>query len=74
MGLGPRVIDWVVVSCGGDEEARYGVRRFTFSAPEVQRTIRMTCGLGPPCHRLGCPGTRQARFSVAVEERAEGFS
>jgi phage-related protein len=61
MGLGPHVIDWAVVSCGGDEEARYRVRRFAyrrarrfaFSAPEVQRTIRMTCGPGPPCHRLG---------------------
>jgi hypothetical protein len=28
MSLGPRVIDWAVVSCGGDEEARYRVRRF----------------------------------------------
>jgi hypothetical protein len=28
MGLGPRVIDWVVVSCGRDEEAHYRMRRF----------------------------------------------
>jgi hypothetical protein len=28
MSLGPHVIDLVVVSCGGDEEARYRVRRF----------------------------------------------
>jgi hypothetical protein len=32
VGLGPRVIDWVVVSCGGDEEARYRAWRF---APRV---------------------------------------
>jgi hypothetical protein len=32
VGLGPRVIDWVVVSCGGDEEARYRGQRFTFRA------------------------------------------
>jgi hypothetical protein len=29
VGLGPCVIDWAVVSCGGDEEARYCVRRFS---------------------------------------------
>jgi hypothetical protein len=73
MGLGPRVIDWAVVSCGGDEEARYRGQRFAFSVPEVQCTIRMTCGPGPPCHRLGCLGARRARFSVAIEERSEGF-
>jgi hypothetical protein len=28
VGLGPHVIDWDVVSCSGDEEARYRVRRF----------------------------------------------
>jgi hypothetical protein len=28
VGLGPRVIDWVVVSCNGNEEARYRVRQF----------------------------------------------
>jgi hypothetical protein len=33
-------------------------RRFTFSAPGVQHTIRMTRGPGPPCHRLGCLGVR----------------
>jgi hypothetical protein len=32
MGLGPRVIDWAIVSCGGDEEARYRGRRFAFLA------------------------------------------
>jgi hypothetical protein len=84
MGLGPRVIDWVVVSYGGDEEARYCMWRFalqaravdrwfTFFAPKVQRTIRMTCGPGPPCHRLGYLGARRVRFSAAIEGRAEGF-
>jgi hypothetical protein len=32
VGLGPRVIDWAVVSCGGDEGAHYCGRRFTFRA------------------------------------------
>jgi hypothetical protein len=58
VGLGPRVRDWAVVSCGGDEEARYRGRRLAFSAPGVQRTIRMTCGPGPRCHRLGRLGFR----------------
>jgi hypothetical protein len=31
-------------------------RRFAFPALGVQRTTRMTCGPGPPCHRLGCLG------------------
>jgi hypothetical protein len=28
MGSGPRVIDWAIVSCVSNEEARYRVRRF----------------------------------------------
>jgi hypothetical protein len=32
MALGPRVIDWAVVSCDGDEEARYRVRRFALTS------------------------------------------
>jgi hypothetical protein len=32
VGLGPRVIDWVVVSCGGDEEACYRGRQFALRA------------------------------------------
>jgi hypothetical protein len=32
VGLGPRVIDWAVVSRGGDEEARYCGRWFTLRA------------------------------------------
>ena len=27
----------------------------------------MTCGLGPPCHRLGCFGACRARFSMASQ-------
>jgi hypothetical protein len=29
VGLGPHVIDWAIVSCGENEEARYRMRRFT---------------------------------------------
>jgi hypothetical protein len=32
VGLDPRVTDWAVVSCGGDEEAGYRGRRFSFRA------------------------------------------
>jgi hypothetical protein len=37
--VGPdlRVRDWVVVSCGGDEEARYYGWRFTFRARAAVR-------------------------------------
>jgi hypothetical protein len=41
MGLGPRVINWAVVSCGRDEEARYHGRRFAFrtrAAVHLSRT------------------------------------
>ena len=84
MGLGPRVIDWVVVSYGGDEEARYCMWRFalqaravdrwfTFFAPKVQRTIRMTCGPGPPCHRLGRLGVWCASVGISCSiSRASG--
>jgi hypothetical protein len=44
-------------------------RRFTSSAPKVQRTIRMTCRPEPPCHRLGCLGAHRARFFAAIEGR-----
>jgi hypothetical protein len=40
VGLGPRVIDWVVVSCGGNEEARYRVRRFALQARAAVRFFR----------------------------------
>jgi hypothetical protein len=81
VGPGPNVIDWVVVSCGGNEERATTcggllyrhARRFAFSAPKVQRTICMTCGPRPPCHRLGYLGARWARFSAAIEGRTKGF-
>jgi hypothetical protein len=81
VGLGPRVIDWAVFSCGGNEEARYRVRRFALRAraavrffrTQFQRTIRMTCGPGPPFHSLGYLGAHRARFSVAIKGRVVGF-
>jgi hypothetical protein len=54
VGLGPRVIDWVVVSCGGDEEACYCVWWFVPSAPKIRLAKCMTCGPGASCHILGC--------------------
>jgi hypothetical protein len=76
VGLGARVIDRVVVF-GGDEEAHYRGRRsllawrFAFSALGDQHTSCMTCGPGPPCHRLGCFGARRARFSTASRGASE---
>jgi hypothetical protein len=72
MGPGPRVKDWVVVF-GGDEEAHY---RGQWFAPRMAvcllSTRRPTYQLydlwtGPPCHRLGCFGTRRARFTASGE-------
>jgi hypothetical protein len=40
VGLGPRVIDWDVVSCGEHEEARYHGRRFALRARTVVRFFR----------------------------------
>ena len=40
MGLGPRVIDWAVVSREGDEEARYRGRRFVLRACAAVRFFR----------------------------------
>jgi hypothetical protein len=40
VGPGPRIRDWAVVSCGGDEEARYRGRRFTFRACVA---VRFSC-------------------------------
>jgi hypothetical protein len=40
VGPGPRVRDWAVVSCGGDEEARYRGRRFAFRARAAVRLFR----------------------------------
>jgi hypothetical protein len=39
--------------------------RFAFSALGDLHIGCMTCGPGPPCHRLGCFGARRVRFSVA---------
>jgi hypothetical protein len=39
VGLGPHVIDWVVVSCGGNEEARYRMRRFALRARTAVRSF-----------------------------------
>jgi phage-related protein len=44
VGLGPHVIDWVVVFCGGNEEARYRVRRFALQA---RAAIRSFCTRNP---------------------------
>jgi hypothetical protein len=40
-------------------------RRFAFSAPGVQCTIRMTCRPGPPCHILGRLGIRCASVGIS---------
>jgi hypothetical protein len=38
------------IACGGSHPA--------LSAPEIRHTNCMTCGPGPPCHKLGCLGPR----------------
>jgi hypothetical protein len=40
VGLGPRVIDWAVVSCSGDEEACYRRWRFALRARAEVRFFR----------------------------------
>jgi hypothetical protein len=40
MGLGPRIRDWAVVSCSGDEEVRYCGWRFAFRARAAVRFSR----------------------------------
>jgi hypothetical protein len=40
VGLGPRVIDLTVVSCGRDEEACYRVQQFAFRAHAAVRLFR----------------------------------
>ena len=44
MGLGPRVIDWAIVSCDGNEEAHYRVRRFALRA---RAAVRSFCTRNP---------------------------
>jgi hypothetical protein len=39
--------------------------RFAFPALGDPHTSCMTCGPGPPCHRLGCFGALRARFPTA---------
>jgi hypothetical protein len=39
VGLGPLVIDWAIVFCGGNEEARYRVRRFALQARAAVRSF-----------------------------------
>jgi hypothetical protein len=39
-------------ACSGSLFER--ARRFVPSAPEIRLAKCMTCGPGPPCHRLGC--------------------
>jgi hypothetical protein len=55
------------------------VQRFAFFALEDQRTSCMTCGTGPPCHRMDTPvcigGDFSRRFEAGAGESAfkEGF-
>jgi hypothetical protein len=44
VGLAPRIINWVVVSCGGNEEERYRVRRFALRA---RAAVRSFCTRNP---------------------------
>jgi hypothetical protein len=47
-------------------EAHYRrARRFALSAPEIRHTNCMTCGPGPPCHRLGCLGPRYPSSEIS---------
>jgi hypothetical protein len=46
------------------------VRRFTFFALEDQRTSCMTCGTGPPCHRMDTPVCIGGDFSRRFKPRA----
>jgi hypothetical protein len=48
VGPGPRVRDWAVVSCGGDEEARYRGRWFAFRACAAVRLFRTRSSVHNP--------------------------
>jgi hypothetical protein len=48
------------------------VWRFAFFALGDPHTSCMTCGPGPPCHRLGRIGARRGRFSVASRGASKG--
>jgi hypothetical protein len=41
------------------------VRRLALSAPEIRHTNCMTCGPGPPCHKLGCLGLRCPSIGIS---------
>jgi hypothetical protein len=76
VGLGPHARGWAVVLA--DEEAHYHGRRFALPCRFAsftlgdQRTSCMTCGTGPPCHRLGTlvciGGDFSWRFGARVGE------
>jgi hypothetical protein len=57
-------------ACDGSLYRR--VRRVAPSAPEVWHTNRMTCGPGPPCHRLGCLGPWCASGEINFLRRLRG--
>jgi hypothetical protein len=63
---GPRARGWTA-ALGGDEEAR----RFAFCALGDHRASRMTCGAGPPRHRLGAAVCIGGDFSWPFGVRAE---
>jgi hypothetical protein len=76
VGPGPHVRDWAVVFGEGEKallpRAAVCPWRLAFFALEDPHTSYMTCGPGPPCHRLGCFGARQARFSAASRGTSRG--
>jgi hypothetical protein len=72
MDPGPHVIVWAIVlaemkrhSTAGGGSPFERVWRFAFSAPGVRRTIRLTCGPGPSCHRMGHLGVRCASVGIS---------
>jgi hypothetical protein len=44
-------------------------RRFALFAPEDWHAISMTCGPGPPCHRLGCLGPWCSSGEISCGDR-----
>jgi hypothetical protein len=53
----------------GPKEAHYRrVWRFALSTPEIRHTNCMTCGPGPPCHRLGCLGPRYPSSEISYSD------
>jgi hypothetical protein len=71
VGLGPRVIDWVVVSCDGDEEVCYRVGQFSHPKTGTRKLAPENCmtrGPGPPCHRLGCLDPRCSSRMISCSD------